>query len=176
MPPLRCLLFGHDVDNRRFAAEDAMRCRCGLPIARDGTDNRVGHTLSCFVLGHHYERIGERDGHNEYVCLDCGHPLLFASDDDPYDTSAEFAKRVRYSCNLLGHEVRKVTERHGSVEYACRCGHTFLKPERGLTRVTHPPICTIAGHFITFVERRAGFDEFVCRNCGHTFCFTAVSS
>jgi hypothetical protein len=71
----------------------------------------------------------------------------------------------------LGHRVHEVAERNGCVEYACRCGHTFLKPVNGLTRVTHPLACVARGHFIRFVERRAGYAEYVCRTCGHPFCF-----
>ena len=44
----------------------------------------VRHTVACFVKGHTYIRTGARPGHNEYVCIRCGHTLLFELDRDPY--------------------------------------------------------------------------------------------
>jgi hypothetical protein len=170
---LACAAFGHQVDNRRFRAEgDPDRpCPCGRACVRDdGSETRVRHTLSCFLGSHTYELAGTRDGHNEYMCADCGHPLLFAVDSDPYG-ARPFAKKVRYLCNLFGHDVHVVARRHGCTEYACACGHSFLKSERDLARVTHPPICTVAGHFVRFVERRGEWSEHACRNCGHTLGF-----
>jgi hypothetical protein len=72
---------------------------------------------------------------------------------------------------LFGHKVVRVTERDGFVEYACFCGHSFLRSETSLSIVRHPPICVVAGHRITYVGERAGFSEYVCRDCGHPFCF-----
>jgi DNA-directed RNA polymerase subunit RPC12/RpoP len=115
--------------------------------------------------------VGTRDGHNEYMCQQCGHPLLFEIDRDPYAPDGLFGKRVRYLCNLFGHRSHVVVERSGLTEYACGCGHTFLREARGLSRVTHPPICTVLGHFVRFVERRSGYSEHACLNCGHTFGF-----
>ncbi len=134
---------------------------------------RIGHAVSCFLFGHEYESTGTREGHNEYVCLRCGHPLLFEKDDGAFAGQARFVKKVRYLCNLFGHRVHEVTRRHGYTEYACGCGHSFLRPQAGLTVVRHPPICTLAGHFIRFVEMRGSLSECVCRNCGHTFLFSA---
>jgi DNA-directed RNA polymerase subunit RPC12/RpoP len=135
----------------------------------------VRHTLSCF-LGHHtYERLSNRHGHHEYVCVQCGHPLLFPADRDPYAAHARFGKKVRYRCGLFGHsQVHLVATRDGFQEYACVCGHTFLKAEAALTRITHPLVCILAGHFIRFVAHRRGYGEYVCRNCGHPFCFAGV--
>jgi hypothetical protein len=31
----------------------------------------------------------------------------------------------------------------------------------------------VSGHNLRFVVRRSGFTEYVCRNCGHPFCFVA---
>lgn len=115
--------------------------------------------------------MSERDGHNEYVCVRCGHPLLFTCADDPWAESRIFAKKVRYLCGLFGHRVHRVTGRDGFVEYACFCGHSFLKSEDSLPRVTHPLVCVVSGHFVRYVSRRAGFAEYVCRHCGHPFCF-----
>ena len=74
-----CRLWGHHVDNSllRGTAGRERHCRCGADYLReDGSCTRVRHTLSCF-LGHHtYEPLMERHGHNEYVCVRCGHPLL----------------------------------------------------------------------------------------------------
>ena len=112
-----------------------------------------------------------RAGHNEYVCVRCGHPLLFETASDPYAGAPSFPKRVRYLCGLTGHRVHVVCQRNGFTEYACGCGHTFLLGRAGLARVRHPLICVLAGHFVRFVESRAGHSEYRCRNCGHTFGF-----
>lgn len=136
---------------------------------------RIGHVFSCFLLGHEYEPAGMREGHNEYACLRCGHPLLFESANDPFAGQARFVKKVRYLCNLFGHHVHEVTRRHGYTEYACACGHSFLRRQPDLRIVKHPPICTFAGHFIDFVEVRRELSECVCSNCGHTFLLTAKS-
>lgn len=171
---LSCRLWGHRVHNAVFRQEtiDGRRCRCGVPyLFENGSDTRVRHTLSCFLRHHTYERLTDRHAHHEYVCIRCGHPLLFRSDTDPYAARSQFRKKVRYLCGLFGHRVHTVAERNGCVEYACGCGHTFLKPVNGLARVTHPLACVTRGHLIHFVERRAGFAEYVCRTCGHPFCF-----
>jgi hypothetical protein len=169
-----CALFGHEVDNRRFAAEGPVKsCGCGRVILRDdGSETRTRHTLSCF-LGHHtYSRIGTRHGHNEYMCRQCGHPLLFDVRNDPYVAAPSFEKKVRYLCGIFGHRTHVVTTRAGVTEYACGCGHSFLRKDSSLRRVTHPPICVAVGHFVRFVERRGGYSEHCCRNCGHTFGFS----
>ena len=170
-----CALFGHAVDNRRFQAEaPAKTCGCGEAILHeDARETRVRHTLSCFFGQHSYVLAGSRDGHNEYMCRQCGHPLLFASGVDPYSGSPRFRKKVRYLCNLFGHASHVVTRRAGMTEYACGCGHSFLREAPDLERVTHPPVCTLLGHFVRFVERRNGYSEHACRNCGHTFGFTS---
>src|SRR5262245_57306925 len=172
---ISCALWGHHVDNHRFRASSTHHgrtCRCGAAyLPHDGSATRVRHTLSCF-LGHHtYERLTDRDGHHEYVCVQCGHPLLFAADRDPYARATIFDKKVRYLCGLFGHRVREVTRRDGFVEYACGCGHTFLRSEADLEVVRHPAICVAAGHWIRFVTSRAGYTEYVCKHCGHPFCF-----
>lgn len=168
-----CALFGHEVDNHRFEAEaPAKSCGCGRAILHeDGSETRTRHTLSCFLGHHSYVRVGTRHGHNEYMCRQCGHPLLFEVGSDPHASVAAFEKRVRYLCGLFGHRVHVVTERAALTEYACGCGHTFLREARGLKTVTHPPICVVLGHFVRFVERRSGYAEHCCRNCGHTFGF-----
>jgi hypothetical protein len=114
-----CWAWGHAVDNRVYR----LRTRACTRSAREclGDDNgvvRVGHTLSCFLRHHTYERVGVRDGHAEYACARCGHPLLFALGADPYDTSARFDKRVPYLCGLFGHHVHVVASRGGGTEYA----------------------------------------------------------
>ena len=178
MSQLWCAVWGHEVDNHRFLEEPGeRRCRCGTSyLGRDGSLTHVRHTLSCF-LGHHtYRKLIERDGHTEYVCVQCGHPLLFQAENDPYRASAVFNKKVRYLCGLLGHRVASVTERDGCVEYACHCGHTFLKSERDLRMIRHPLICVALGHYVRYVTSRGDHDEFVCVNCGHPFCFTPAAS
>jgi DNA-directed RNA polymerase subunit RPC12/RpoP len=176
---LSCLLFGHKVDNRVFSQVPASldRCDCGVSfLQEDGTVTRVRHTLSCFLRHHSYIRLTERNGHTEYVCLRCGHPLLFEIARDPYAHRVTFEKKVRYLCNLFGHRVHQLSQRVGFTEYACHCGHSFLQRDPERRRVTHPLICFIAGHFVQFLGCRSGYREYVCRNCGHTFCFVAQVS
>jgi DNA-directed RNA polymerase subunit RPC12/RpoP len=116
--------------------------------------------------------MGERELHNEYVCLKCGHTLLFEQQTDPHAASGRFQRRARYRCNLFGHEVHTVSRRDGFVEYACStCGHPFLKAAAGLGDVTHPPINIFIGHYVRFVSRRNGYSEHVCRHSGHPFSF-----
>jgi hypothetical protein len=172
---LSCTIWGHRVDNHVFEAAAGRRreCRCGAPyLAEDGNSTtRVRHTLSCF-LGHHtYKRLIDRDGYHEYVCVQCGHPLLFRADRDPYTAAGQFDKKVHYRCGLLGHRVERAGRRDGFVEYACHCGHTFLRSEADLLTIRHPMVCVVAGHWIQFLTKRASFSEYVCRNCGHPFCF-----
>jgi uncharacterized C2H2 Zn-finger protein len=171
---LSCRLLGHYVDNREFAREASAvrRCRCGdRYLATDGSETRIRHTVSCFAFHHSYVRVAARDGHHEYVCVRCGHPLLFRPGHDPYARVSAFDKKVRYLCNLFGHRVHTVCDRNGFTEYACGCGHSFLRAAKGLSRVTHPLVCLVAGHFVRFVESRDGYAEYRCRNCGHTFSF-----
>ena len=114
---LICLIWGHAVDNRVFAEAGRACTRCGKTCLRDDpTPVRIGHTLSCFLSHHTYEPVGTRDGHMEYACLQCGHPLLFPHDADPYSSRGRFQKRVRYLCGVLGHDVHRVGERHGGVD------------------------------------------------------------
>ncbi len=171
-----CAVWGHQVDNRRFrqASSSSWRsCSCGTAyLEEDGSFTHVRHTLTCFFGHHTYTKLIERDGHREYVCVQCGHPLVFDVERDPYARSHIFKKKVRYLCGIFGHKVHAVVDRDGFRELACHCGHTFLKPlgEEGL-HITHPLICVASGHRIRFVSRRNGYAEFVCRDCGHPFCF-----
>jgi DNA-directed RNA polymerase subunit RPC12/RpoP len=168
-----CALVGHDVNDLVLDGDPGRRrCRCGEPfLDEDGSLTRIRHTLECFLFGHRLHRIASRDGHAEYLCALCGHPLLFRADRDPFAGRAHLRKKPRYACNLFGHAVDTVVQRGTFTEYACRCGHTFLAPEAGALEITHPPICTLAGHFIRFVCRRDGHAEYRCTSCGHPFCF-----
>ncbi len=171
---LLCALFGHHVDNLAFEASQtgARHCRCGEEfLHEDCAVTRIRHNVSCFLFGHRYVMTGERDGHHEYVCFPCGHPLLFEKGRDPYVRRKRFSKKVRYLCNLFGHRVRRVAQRRGLTEYACDCGHSFLKREQHAEVVKHPLTCLFAGHSVRFVERRGSFAEYLCGHCGHTFCF-----
>ena len=169
---LVCWLWGHAVHNDAFLLGERACTRCGQAMLRDDRSVfRVGHTLGCFFVKHTYERVDERDGHTEYACVRCGHPLLFAVGQDPYADRELFDKRVRYLCGLIGHRVHRVTERDGGTEYACGCGHTFVRHPEGKTRVRHPLRCVLLGHWISFVETRGAFSEYVCRTCGHPFLF-----
>jgi hypothetical protein len=173
-----CALWGHFVDNHALAQGPPGRtCRCGTPyLTRDGAVTRVRHTLSCFLGHHEYVPLADRHGSREYVCAQCGHPLVLADEADPFRGRARFAKRVRYLCGLLGHRVRTVTRRDGLVEYACHCGHTFLKDTAGAAVIRHPMVCVTLGHYVRFVTVRGDYDEFVCVNCGHPFCFARSRS
>lgn len=167
-----CSILGHEMDNRTLAGDGA-HPRCGRCRRRflfeDGSVTHTGHILGCFLRHHTYVRTGARDGHHEYTCVRCGHPLLFAAARDPYAGAARFHKKVRYLCGLFGHDVHVVGERQGLTEYACGCGHSFLLAPRGLSKVRHPLVCTLSGHRVTFVERRDAYREHRCRDCGHTF-------
>jgi DNA-directed RNA polymerase subunit RPC12/RpoP len=146
------------MDNRILASAGSQpRCsRCREPfLFEDGRVTHTRHVLGCLLRHHTYIRTGVRHGHNEYTCLRCGHPLLFEAARDPYAKRAMFAKKVRYLCNLFGHAVQAVGERQGLTEYACGCGHSFLRAERSLRRVTHPLVCAVAGHRVVFVEARS---------------------
>jgi hypothetical protein len=171
--PLSCAIWGHHVDNHTLAAGPAARaCRCGQAyLDQAGRITRVRHTLSCFLGRHSYEPLVDRHGSREYVCVQCGHPLVFRDERDPYRQQTQFRKKVRYLCGLLGHRVEAVTARDGLVEYACHCGHTFLKAEDDRTTIRHPLVCVLLGHYVRFVTARGRFDEFLCVNCGHPFCF-----
>ena len=50
-----------------------------------------------------------------------------------------------------------------------------MKAEADRNVVKHPPVCLFAGHFLHFTERRGDYDEYFCRNCGHTFYFVATA-
>ncbi len=87
---------------------------------------------------------------------------------------------MRYLCGLFGHRVRHVTTRDGFEEYACFCGHSFLKELSAFAqgasadhtqKIRHPMICVVSGHFSHFMAKRGGYVEYVCRNRGHPFCF-----
>lgn len=171
---LWCAIWGHAVDNQAFARDGRHCTRCGdAMLADDGASVRVGHTLSCFLRHHTYREVTRRHGHTEYACVRCGHPLLFASDADPYAGRPGFVKKVRYLCGLFGHHVHTVTERDGGTEYACHCGHSFVHQPERRELVRHPLACVLLGHWITFVETRGGYSEYACRTCGHPFLFTA---
>jgi hypothetical protein len=167
-----CALWGHSVDNRAFRQGCPGCIRCGAAVlTADRRGIRIGHTLSCFLRHHTYERVGSRDGHNEYACVYCGHPLLFRVDQDPYVEKAGFTKRVRYLCGLLGHRVHEVARRSGGVEYACGCGHSFVQRRNGERRITHPLKCFFLGHWVHRIESRGRYGEYACRTCGHPFLF-----
>lgn len=169
-----CALLGHVVDNEvfRHATEPTRRCRCGSAyLAEDGSLTHVRHTLSCFVRHHTYVRLADRDGVHEYVCVRCGHPLVFPADADRFAHRDRFAKKVRYACGLFGHRVRAVATRDGFLEYACHCGHSFLKAAAVTRKIRHPFICFFSAHRIRFLTRRSGYAEYVCADCGHPFCF-----
>ena len=174
MKAISCALWGHVVDNQAFsdARGPTRRCRCGAEyLGDDGSKTHVRHTLSCFLRHHTYVRLADRDGVHEYVCVRCGHPLVFRAGSDRFAGRGRFAKKVRYACGLFGHRVEAVARRNGFVEYACHCGHSFLKSEAGAEKVRHPLQCFFTAHRIRYLTSRNGFAEYVCDDCGHPFCF-----
>ena len=173
MRRLTCRVFGHRFagHSRTEAHGRKNQCSCGEPLIRaDGSAAHVRHNLACFLGGHSYKKIGERAGHCEYVCGDCGHPLMFERKTSSYAYQERFRKFVRHRCAWFGHTVHEVTERRGLTEYACHCGHSFLLQAKGLTIVRHPLLCVMTGHRITLLARRDELSEFRCRDCGHPFC------
>jgi hypothetical protein len=176
---LSCAVWGHHVDNHVFkrATGEQRNCRCGAEyLGEDRSLTHVRHTLSCFLGKHDYEKLADRDGCHEYVCTQCGHPLLFEAEYDPYSASPKFKKKVRYLCGVFGHRARHVTTRDGFQEYACFCGHSFLKETQVWGKIRHPAICVVTGHRIQFLTKRGGFAEYVCKDCGHPFCFAYHSA
>ncbi|HZB26425.1 MAG TPA: hypothetical protein VE379_09855 [Vicinamibacterales bacterium] len=179
MSHFTCALFGHAVDNERFrrSADTERRCQCGARyLAEDGGRTHVRHTLSCFLRHHTYVRLTDRDGVHEYVCVRCGHPLVFPAGADRFSGRERFAKKVRYACGLFGHRVQAVAKREGYVEYACHCGHSFLRREAAARTIRHPAVCFFLAHRIRFLTRRCGYAEYVCDDCGHPFCFADAAA
>jgi DNA-directed RNA polymerase subunit RPC12/RpoP len=173
MRRLTCRVFGHRFADHKLteAPWREKLCSCGESLLRaDGTATHVRHNLACFLGGHSYTKIGERSGHCEYICGDCGHPLMFDRETSTYARRERFRKSVRHRCGWFGHVVHEVTERSGLTEYACHCGHSFLLQAKGLTRVRHPLLCVTTGHRIRLLSQRNGQLEFRCRDCGHPFC------
>jgi hypothetical protein len=171
---LSCATWGHVVNNEAFRikAGRVRRCRCGAEyLSENGATTHVRHTLSCFLRHHTYVRLADREGLHEYVCVRCGHPLVFKADGDRFADRGRFTKKVRYSCGLFGHRVTEVASRDGFVEYACHCGHSFLKSTGGRRKIRHPLVCFFTAHRIRFVTRRCGYAEYLCEDCGHPFCF-----
>src|SRR5215510_2499525 len=94
---LICRVFGHRVVNHSptEASWRVKLCSCGESLLRaDGTATHVRHNLACFLGGHSYTKIGERERHCEYACGDCGHPLLFEQETSPYARRERFHKSV----------------------------------------------------------------------------------
>jgi hypothetical protein len=171
MRRLICRVFGHRFAIHTEAHGREKQCLCGESLIRaDGAAAHVRHNLSCFLGGHSYKKIGERAGHCEYVCHDCGHPLMFERETSHYARHERFRKFVRHRCAWFGHVVHEVMERRGLTEYACHCGHSFLLQAKGLSRVRHPLLCVMTGHRIRPMARRNDLLEFRCRDCGHPFC------
>ena len=168
-----CVLLGHKVHYTQIAGDARTPCaRCGAAIPGQGNSvSRVAHTFSCFFGKHLYFPIATRADHHEYVCEKCGHSLLFESARDPYAGRGKFEKGVSYACGLFGHCVHVVAEGANTTEYACRCGHPFVKARGALTLIRHPLACVLLGHYVTADVIRGGWAQYVCRRCGHPFYF-----
>lgn len=174
----RCGLFGHSVYEARINPDASTLCtRCGDAILSQGnTASHICHTLSCFLGRHRYIPVADRTSHHEYVCERCGHPLLLKSVQDPYTGQRKFEKRVDYVCGLLGHRVHEVANGTNTTEYACNCGHSFVRAEKGMTIIRHPLTCVLLGHLVKAHEVRGEWAEYVCGRCGHPFCFKFVEA
>lgn len=170
---VRCTLLGHKVHHTRIAGDAGAPCaRCGAAILDQANNvSRVAHTLSCFFGRHHYISIATRAAHHEYLCEKCGHSLLFELACDPYAGHGRFKKRVSYACGLFGHRVHVVTTGSEVTEYACLCGHPFVKAQSALTIIRHPLACVLLGHFVAVNDTRGPWAEYLCRRCGHPFYF-----
>jgi hypothetical protein len=105
------------------------------------------------------------------VCVKCGHPLVYPAGTDPFVDRGVFTKKVRYRCGLFGHRVQAVATRDGFTEYACGCGHSFLKSSSGEKKIRHPLLCFFRAHRVRFLARRCDYAEYICDDCGHPFCF-----
>ena len=173
-----CSLLGHRVDHTTIVGSNDTACtRCGAAILnRNEKVSRLAHTLSCFFGSHHYLPVAQRAGHNEYVCERCGHPLLFELARDPYSRHRKFNKRVNYGCGIFGHRVHVVATGLETIEYACRCGHSFIKEEKGLNVVRHPLKCVMMGHLVAINQMRGGWAEYRCLRCGHPFCYKLATA
>ena len=165
-PRLSCMVLGH-----RAANHDSCEC-LERSLTEDGRLTHVRHILTCFLGGHTYERLTDRDAHHEYVCQGCGHQLLVSAKADPFEKQVSFLKRPRYWCSVFGHKVYAIGERHELIEYVCPCGHSFMTRRKALARITHPVTCTLLGHFVRHLGDRLGYSEYVCGICGHTFLYS----
>jgi DNA-directed RNA polymerase subunit RPC12/RpoP len=170
---ITCALFGHKVDHTRIVSEAGARCARCLAAILGLRDNfsRIAHVLYCFFGKHHYLRVGTRASHHEYICERCGHSLLLDSMRDPYAGLERLKKRVSYACGLFGHRVHVVSTELKAIEYACKCGHPFIKPQRELTVIRHPLPCIFRGHVLALSAIRDAWVEYVCGRCGHPFYF-----
>jgi len=139
---------------------------------RTGTETETGTGtglagMACAILGHEMDNRTLAGDARHPRCGRCREPFLH--EDGGVTHTRHVLGCFRYLCNLFGHHVHAVGERHGLTEYACGCGHSFLLAPRGLAKVTHPLICTVSGHRVVFVERREAYREHRCVDCGHTF-------
>ena len=171
---LMCKLFGHRPKSPGIGGpgEGANLCRCGADILQEekSVETRLSHVPTCFLFGHTCIRVTNRSGHHEFVCRTCGHPLLFEEEKrTDYAPLRSLEKRQKYYCSLFGHRVHKVVERDEMTEYACRCGHSFLKKQSDLNEIKHPFVCLYTGHLVNFLTYQGEYAEYLCRNCGHTF-------
>jgi DNA-directed RNA polymerase subunit RPC12/RpoP len=171
--PVARTVFGHSLRQIKISSAVSTLCgRCGEAILDQGTTaSHVSHNLSCFFRGHHYVHIATRAAHDEYVCDKCGHPLLLELVRVPHENRTNFTKRVNYGCGLRGHRVHVVANGLRGTEYACLCGHSFVKTTSAMTIIRHPLACIVQGHLLKINEVRGEWAEYVCCRCGHPFCF-----
>ena len=88
---LTCAVVGHAVDNRRFARSSGGQALRVLRRAVPG-DGRLPPRASATrspasSATTRYAPTETRHGHHEYICVRCGHPLLFEAGSDPYRRS-----------------------------------------------------------------------------------------
>ena len=128
---LSCTLWGHVVDNEVFSYnhDRARRCRqCGLRyLDEDGTRTHVRHTVSCFLRHHTYVRLTDRDGIHEYVCVRCGHPLVFPPVSDRFAERTRFTKRSGICAGFSGTESKKSPSAMGWLNLPVTADTAFSK-------------------------------------------------
>ena len=146
MSRLSCFLWGHHVDNHVFKQSDGggRRCRCGADyLAEDRSITRVRHTL--VVLSRQARlREARRSRRLPRICL---HPVRASSAIRRGARSVRGVADIQEEGALPLRALRSPRPPRGDSrrleEYACFCGHSFLKnveeaPPSHVDKIRHP--------------------------------------